>query len=337
MAERKNIFLIGRRGHEDDEDQLTEMLAFLWQECPAARDRWLSSLGLVHEEPVEVETQFSLPSRKRPDLAIRSRDALTLVESKLRAGFHDSQVAEYLRFLGGETGRRSLVILTKRPEGLREKDRELASELGIGLVAVRWHDMAKTIGEDYDDTLEGDFVRLLVREGLVKPDPFTAADWVAWNAGYNVLLRVETLLNEVGAHVGRLIPGAVRKGVPGLSKQWLYFTWGTDTLDVGLGFAASPGGGPHGSPTVFSFVRNHGAELDSAIRAVGQTAATRNQWGEWPDTITWCGLHYSSPALSRSIGEVIEAEEFEAQVEQTLEFMRETIEYFRARGYLPAA
>ena len=159
-------------------------------------------------------------------------------------------------------------------------------------------------------------MRPLVSEGLVKPDPFTAADWVAWNAGYNVLLRVETLLNEVGAHVGRLIPGAVRKGVPGLSKQWLYFTWGTDTLDVGLGFAASPGGGPHGSPTVFSFVRNHGAELDSAIRAVGQTAATRDQWGEWPDTITWCGLHYSSPALSRSVGEVIEAEEFEAQVEQ---------------------
>ena len=33
-AERKNIFLIGRRGHEGDEDQLTEMLAFLWQEDP---------------------------------------------------------------------------------------------------------------------------------------------------------------------------------------------------------------------------------------------------------------------------------------------------------------
>ena len=34
---------------------------------------------------------------------------------------------------------------------------------------------------------------------------------------------------------------------------------------------------------------------------------------------------------------VIKAEEFEAQVEQTLGFMRETVEYFRARGYLPAA
>lgn len=45
-AERKNIFLIGRRGHEGDEDQLTEMLAFLWQEDRGALARWLDSLGL---------------------------------------------------------------------------------------------------------------------------------------------------------------------------------------------------------------------------------------------------------------------------------------------------
>jgi hypothetical protein len=183
MADRKNIFLIGRRGHENDEDQLTEMLAFLWQELPGARDAWLSSLGLVHEEPVDVETQFSLPSGRRPDLAIRSSEALTLVESKLGAGFHDSQVAEYLRYLGGETGRRALVLMTKRPEEIRVQDRQLASELGVGLRAERWQDMANAIGEVSDDTLEGDFVRLLVREGLVKPPPFTTADWDAWNTG----------------------------------------------------------------------------------------------------------------------------------------------------------
>ena len=42
------------------------------------------------------------------------------------AGFHDSQVAEYLRYLGGETGRRTLVLLTQRPEPLRQEDRQLA-------------------------------------------------------------------------------------------------------------------------------------------------------------------------------------------------------------------
>jgi hypothetical protein len=34
VGERKNIFLIGRRGHKGDENQLTEMLAFLFQQEP---------------------------------------------------------------------------------------------------------------------------------------------------------------------------------------------------------------------------------------------------------------------------------------------------------------
>lgn len=32
MNARKNIFLISRKGHERDENQLTEMLAYLFQE-----------------------------------------------------------------------------------------------------------------------------------------------------------------------------------------------------------------------------------------------------------------------------------------------------------------
>jgi hypothetical protein len=149
---------------------------------------------------------------------------------------------------------------------------------------------------------------------------------------------VETLLNEAGAHVGQLIPGAIRKGQPGGGKRWIYFTWGTDKLDVGLGLAASPGPRtPHGSPIIWCFVRNHDADEDAAIRAVGQTHATRYQWETWPGSITSCGLHYASPALSRPSRDVVTADEFEGQVEQALGFMRETVEYFRARGYLPTA
>ncbi len=44
MGERKNIFLLARRGHERDEDQLTELLAFLWQQEAETLPRWLSSL-----------------------------------------------------------------------------------------------------------------------------------------------------------------------------------------------------------------------------------------------------------------------------------------------------
>jgi hypothetical protein len=94
VAERKNIFLIGRRSHEHDEDQLTEMLAFLWQEERRTLERWLESLGLPTEVgTAEVETQFRLPSGKRPDIVIRSTEGTTLVESKLGSGFGETQVA----------------------------------------------------------------------------------------------------------------------------------------------------------------------------------------------------------------------------------------------------
>ena len=57
MLERKNIFLIARRGHEGLEDQLTELLAFLWQEEPELLGRWLATLSIdVGAEPV-VTTQ----------------------------------------------------------------------------------------------------------------------------------------------------------------------------------------------------------------------------------------------------------------------------------------
>jgi hypothetical protein len=57
VSARKNIFLIGRRGHERDENQLTEMLAFLWQERPQVLEMWLEVLGLpplAAEATVEI-------------------------------------------------------------------------------------------------------------------------------------------------------------------------------------------------------------------------------------------------------------------------------------------
>lgn len=131
MAERKNIFLIGRRGHEGDEDQLTEMLAFLWQQDQEALARWLESLDLRTDgSDIEVETQFTIPSGKRPDILIRAKGSLTLVESKLSSGFGETQIGDYLDFLGGEKGNRALVLLT-HAAGLQLwqcKDVDLASQ-----------------------------------------------------------------------------------------------------------------------------------------------------------------------------------------------------------------
>lgn len=254
MADRKNIFLIGRRGHEGDEDQLTEMLAFLWQEEPQAFHRWLDSIDLSTDfGTAEIETQFTIPSGKRPDIVIRSNESITLVESKLRSGFGETQIPDYLEYLDTEVGQRALIMLTQRPEVVPSAFVDSAKDSGIALIPTRWQTMADRIGDPGEETLVGDFIQLLIREGLVKPKALSIADWGTWNAGYNVTLRIEALLTELDPHVARILPGA--KGRSGGSKFWTWRAWSTGSIDVGMAFlAAEWTDRPHTSPALHCWV-----------------------------------------------------------------------------------
>ena len=187
MADRKNIFLIGRR--PGDEDQLTEMLAFVWQEHPDLLDAWLEHLGFALDGSVDVDTQFILPSGKRPDISIRTREIQILVESKLGAGLTDTQVRDYLTYLGGLTCQRVLVLLTQKPVSVKPQWLEWATDAEATIIARRWQEMAQDLGGLGAESLGGDFVQLLVREEFVKPPSFSESDWNAWNAGYKVLQR----------------------------------------------------------------------------------------------------------------------------------------------------
>ena len=62
MTLRKNLFLVGRRRNAGDENQLTEMLAYLFQERRQLVPAWLRSLGLEadDQDPWEVETQRAI-------------------------------------------------------------------------------------------------------------------------------------------------------------------------------------------------------------------------------------------------------------------------------------
>jgi hypothetical protein len=337
MPDRKNVFLIGRQGHEGDEDQLTELLAFLWQERPETLYTWLDSLGLsVDGERAEVETQFVIPSGKRPDIAISSSEGRTLIESKLGAGFGETQIRDYLEYLGTLDGRRALVLLTRRPEAVPDDLLHKADGLGVILLARRWHDMAESIGDPGEESLEGDFLQLLIREGLVKPPPFEANDWTVWNGGYNVLLRVDAFLDELDPYVRQIDPALKRSGSPGLTKRWLYKVWRTQSFEIGLGFGASGGGSPHGDPIIFAFVGNPVATLDDALAAVGAARERRDDWTYNRELNEWCGLLYDWPSLSREAGDVLTGELFESQIREAADFMFRTARYFQSRGYLPS-
>jgi len=300
MPDRKNIFLIGRRRMIGDEDQLTEMLAFLWQEEPETLERWLEAIGLPSNLAwAEISTQFTIPSGKRPDIAISTPGSCILVESKLGAGFHNTQIPDYLEYLGLQEGGRALVLLTQRPEHVPQDHAALAADLGISLVARRWQDMARYIAEPGEESLGGDFVQLLIREGLVKPEPLTVSDWSAWNEGYNVLLRLDAFLAELGLEVQRMRPTAKWKSTNGLSKRWIYRVWRADGVELGYGFGASPvDKQPHGEPITFAFVGNANASEDDAMRVVGVDRVTRYRWSSNEQLDANIGLLYSGWAVS---------------------------------------
>jgi hypothetical protein len=165
----------------------------------------------------DVETQFLLPSGKRPDISIRTGTEWFLFESKLASGFGGTQIADYLHGLGSATQRRrALVLLTQNPEPVPKELGRAASDLGVQLLSQRWHDMAPALedgdravdADGADGSLSQDFVQLLIREGLVKPNPLDAATWRTWNAGFNVLLELESFLDELDPHVQQIQPGS---------------------------------------------------------------------------------------------------------------------------------
>lgn len=313
------------------------MLAFLWQELPETLDRWLDAIGLpVDVTRAAVVTQFVIPTGKRPDIAIIADEGRTLVESKLGSGFGGTQVSDYLDYLEPLGGRRALVLLTQRREDPPGDVVERAKAAGVRLIAQRWHDMSDHLAEPGEESLAGDFVQLLIREGLVKPEPLDAVDWKTWNGGYNVLLRLSSLLEELDPVVRSMRAGATwRSPTNGLSKRWIYRVWRVATQEFGLGFGAAEGDSkPHTEPIAFAFVGNTEASEQDARRAVGDEAGT-GRWSTNEQLNARWGLLYSWPALARPADEVLTAATFEEQIQQAASFLQEAAAYFHSRGYLP--
>ena len=265
----------------------------------AAR-RWIEHLGLALDGPVDVDTQFILPSGKRPDIAIRTRNIQILVESKLGAGLPDIQVQDYLTYLGGLECRRVLVLLTQKPVSVKPQWLEWAmirrqrSSQGAGR---RW----PRIGGLGAESLGGDFVQLLVREGFVKPSSFSESDWNAWNAGYKVLQRISTFLDELDPHMRRIDSSLKRGRAPALTERLTYRIWRGDSLEIGFGMGAA-GGGELGDPQddipeVIAFVGNTQATLEEAAIAAETTAQDRNHWTYYLHESR--GLFNDWPCISR--------------------------------------
>jgi hypothetical protein len=270
MSDRKNLFLIGSR--PNDEDQLTEMLAALWQFEPEFPSLWLASLGLDVNDVGgwDFETQFTIPSGARPDIALWSEQRIfVLIKSKLDAGLTEAQAVGYTQFLAErQEALRSLILVTKRYEPWPEVAESLAASAGIRLVAARWQEMAELVARPGEESLAADFVETLIEEGLVTPKALTPDDWSIWNEGSEVLGRLEQLISETTPRLESLGSKRTRTGRLAVGVRHIYRQVDFETFQVILGFAPSSSGEPtERTPVAFVAVLNPTSLLPHGRRA----------------------------------------------------------------------
>jgi hypothetical protein len=97
VGRRKNIFTIGRKGHEGDENQLAEMLAYLFQEEEMLIPAWLASLDLAVDgiDGWQAETQGSVPGGFADLVLSAPGQAAVIVESSSALRPQDHDVTEF--------------------------------------------------------------------------------------------------------------------------------------------------------------------------------------------------------------------------------------------------
>jgi hypothetical protein len=308
------------------------MLAYLWQEQPLLLNRWLASVlpevygitGWV------VETQKTDPASGRFDVLLRvPGEACVVVESKLGADLSDQQVAAYLAHLGSRNeGVRALITLTKNPVKWDPALDNVAEQQGVALVKARWRDVTAVIEDQDEETgMAADFATMLIEEGLVRPDPIVASEWMTWNVGSTVLERLSIILKEAKPDLERLAEGLKATPANAINERWVYRMFNGERISLFVGFAANESASrPKSPPIIWAGAKNPGL-VGSEGKQRAETARDRS--GGWS---IWDHQHIGVHALA---AEVVTASEFDGQIAQTVGFAYKTAKLLQDVGFIP--
>jgi len=324
MDARKNIFAIGRKGHKGDEDQLTEMLAFLWQEAPELVPLWLGRLlpQLGRVSDWIVDTQVVLPSKRRPDVRLRvSGEAVVLIESKLDADEGDRQLQDYAEYLIAEPEpTKALIFLTQKPASSN-----LPTVEGVSVHHVRWQTMRDVL-DGSRNPLARDFREMLTEEGLVVPTKITPEEWGAWAHSFEISDRVIEIMNEAQPHLIKLEPGYQKTGPTTSNATNLLRIQTFAHSQFALLF--SPGKF-HGYEGHIGLIAINSEVTDPAQRrSRAEAAAAKLGPDAWVHYGDWVGVYAPVRVV---LGD---CEDFQAQVRAAVSFAREALGRLRDVGYL---
>lgn len=194
-----NIFSIGR--HPRNEDQLTEMLAWLIQAVP---DIGHSLVGLAFDRghvdgEIQVVTQHGI-AEGRLDALLLGPELALVIESKIDSGFGDDQIGRYLRWLSsahGHRARRGLLTITAHPAPWSDSDIDLARELEIMRAEHLWEEVHSLFDPLVEEPgrevlaarLISEFLEMLSEEGLIPMKPLAPNEFTQWRDAYRTVRR----------------------------------------------------------------------------------------------------------------------------------------------------
>jgi len=122
MESDRNIFLIARKGSKRDEDQLTELLAWLTDQVPPVRAVVAVLAGADPATAWDVTTQQTIATRAASgqlDLLLTSSSSTVVVEIKVDAPLGRGQLRKYTDWLKESATTADRHLLTLTPRGYR--------------------------------------------------------------------------------------------------------------------------------------------------------------------------------------------------------------------------
>jgi hypothetical protein len=333
MAVRKNLFAIGRTGHKGDENQLTEMLAYLFQEEEGLAESWLASLDLPVSgiDGWQVETQRSVTGGFLDLVIFSPGQAIVIVESKLGSTTDFQQIAKYIAYAKSvkASGPRALVFTTQNPEpwplGV-----ELEAGEEVTLVLRRWQALGDFLRES-DRTLARDFAEMLEQEGLVTPNALSTADWNAWSAGSQVTRRLRTLLEESADDLQLVAPGFKKMNAVTLSNTGaIYRSMEFEGLSTYVGFWPSRNPKqPSDRVLITVYVLNTNLSVEG--RKTEGKAAVERAASDYVALSGWSDYHV---VRTHPAEHVLVSDDFHVQCREFVGHVREALDYFHQIGYL---
>lgn len=218
--------------------------------------------------------------------------------------------------------------LTERAEHRSPELEVRARGAGVALAYARWQELAQATADPFEAGDAGDFVRMLIEEGIVVPKAIRGEDWTTWNSGAEVLRRIKLLLTEARPEMTRAFPGLVAGSRWGADDRWIYSGYSSERLEIGVGLSANESARrPDSAPIIWTYLRNR--QLSDEENRERARAACRALEGA---TQPWSGL----PSLARPAAEIVTGQDFREQVRQVVAFAFWVALEFQRVGYLPA-